>query len=92
MALKKALRHIKNFQPSLLVVCLGLDTAKRDPTGTWKLLSGDFKENGRLIGDLGLPTLVVQEGGYNNRVLGTNVRYFFQGLWNAAFANKEHIR
>jgi acetoin utilization deacetylase AcuC-like enzyme len=33
-----------------------------------------------LIGQLKLPTLVVQEGGYRNRVLGINARHFFQGL------------
>jgi len=84
-ALKKVLRHIKSFSPIFLIVCLGLDTAKRDPTGTWKLLSHDFFDNGILIGRMNLPTLVIQEGGYNNRVLGVNARFFFQGLWQGAF-------
>ena len=83
--LEKALKHIANFSPHFLIVLLGLDTAKRDPTGTWDLLSKDFQANGRLIGALKLPTLVVQEGGYNNRVLGINARYFLKGLWSGAF-------
>jgi ribosomal protein S18 acetylase RimI-like enzyme len=33
-----------------------------------------------MIGELGLPTVVVQEGGYRTRTLGTNARSFFQGL------------
>ncbi len=78
--LTKAIRTVADFKPKLLVLCLGLDTAKADPTGTWSLLAKDFKANGRMIGELGLPTLVVQEGGYRTRTLGTNVRHFFEGL------------
>jgi len=81
-ALRKALVRIADFAPQHLVVCLGLDTAKADPTGTWSLAADDFRENGRLIGALGLPTLVVQEGGYRTRTLGTNARHFFEGLWD----------
>ncbi len=79
-ALGRALAEVRRFKPMFLVVCLGLDTAKRDPTGTWTLGAKDFELNGQLIGELGLPTLVVQEGGYRTRTLGTNARHFFQGL------------
>ncbi|MBN2416138.1 histone deacetylase family protein [bacterium] len=79
-ALEKALRRIGKFAPDFLVVALGLDTAKGDPTGSWSLRPADFKENGAMIGRLRLPTLVVQEGGYNQRNLGVNARYFFTGL------------
>jgi acetoin utilization deacetylase AcuC-like enzyme len=66
------------------VVALGLDTAKGDPTGTWLLKGKDFEAAGRMIGGLRLPTLVVQEGGYNTRNLGINARMFFTGLLGAA--------
>ena len=79
-----ALNRIRQFEPSFLVVCLGLDTAKSDPTGTWSLRAADFESNGARVGALGLPTLVVQEGGYNTRTLGVNVRNFFRGLWDGA--------
>ena len=79
-ALSKALRRIETFGPQFLVVALGLDPAKGDPTGTWSLSPKDFAENGRLIGALGLPTVVVQEGGYRHRTLGVNARQFFTGL------------
>lgn len=79
--LRKALMRIADFAPQHLVVCLGLDTAKADPTGTWSLVAQDFRENGRMIGAIGLPTLVVQEGGYRTRTLGSNARHFFEGLW-----------
>jgi len=83
-ALSSALKRVARFQPRFLVVCLGLDTAKGDPTGTWSLVSRDFEVNGRLVGSLRLPTLVVQEGGYNNRVLGKNAAHFLTGLWKGA--------
>jgi acetoin utilization deacetylase AcuC-like enzyme/GNAT superfamily N-acetyltransferase len=79
--LEKALKRIRAFSPKFLVVCLGLDTAKNDPTGSWSLTGRDFERNGRLVGSLVLPTLVVQEGGYNTRVLGSNAAHFFRGLW-----------
>lgn len=43
-------------------------------------------EDGRMIGALRLPTLVVQEGGYRTRTLGTNARMFFEGLSATALA------
>ncbi|MBD1401809.1 histone deacetylase family protein [Pelobacter sp. M08fum] len=86
-ALDKALRRIKRFKPTFLVIALGLDTATGDPTGTWSLKPADFFANGRKLGGLGLPTLVIQEGGYDNRSLGKNARQFFQGLWEGSFGN-----
>ncbi len=78
--LARALARILKFRPAVLIVCLGLDTAKGDPTGTWSLTPEDFEANGRLIGHLGLPTLVVQEGGYKIPSLGVNALRFFRGL------------
>jgi len=82
-ALKRAISRIRRFKPVFLVVALGLDTAKNDPTGTWLLTAGDFFENGKMIGDLNLRTLVIQEGGYRVRSLGINARHFFSGLASA---------
>jgi len=79
--LSRALARIREFSPQHLVLSLGLDTAKADPTGTWTLTAEDFRENGRLIGAAGLSTLIVQEGGYRTRTLGVNARHFFDGLW-----------
>ena len=83
--LEKALRFLRKHKPDFLVVAFGADTAKGDPTGTWSLQATDFETNGRLIGRLRLPTLVVQEGGYNHRNLGVNVRHFLMGLWNVLY-------
>ncbi len=83
--LTRALRRIRKYDPQFVIVALGLDTAKGDPTGTWTLTARDFERNGRLIGQLNRPILVVQEGGYNNRNLGINARHFFTGLWQETF-------
>lgn len=79
--LTDALARIRRFSPQFLVLALGLDTAKGDPTGSFRLMTKDFRENGRMIGGLGMPTLVVQEGGYRTQTLGANARHFFTGLW-----------
>jgi acetoin utilization deacetylase AcuC-like enzyme len=83
--LDKALKKISRYQPDYLVVCVGFDTAKGDPTGTWSLTAGDFMQVGQAIGGLKLPTLLVQEGGYRTRSLGSNARSFFTGVWTGAF-------
>lgn len=84
--LNKALARIRKFKPQFLVIALGLDPANGDPTGTWSLLKEDFAANGEMLGALHLPTLVVQEGGYDSRVLGINARHFFKGLWSGAYS------
>jgi acetoin utilization deacetylase AcuC-like enzyme len=83
--LRDALKRVVHFHPGYLVIPFGLDTAKEDPTGTWSLITTDFEEMGRMIGVLRLPTLVVQEGGYDTRVLGINARAFFTGLWSGVY-------
>jgi acetoin utilization deacetylase AcuC-like enzyme len=82
LELEKALARVRKFEPQFLVLALGLDTARGDPTGSFLLMTRDFRENGRMVGGLGLPTLVVQEGGYRTQTLGINARHFFVGLWD----------
>ena len=67
------LRH----DPAMAVI-----SGKNDPTGSWLLSGPDFERNGRLIGQLKIKTLIVQEGGYDNRSIGHNAARFFRGLWN----------
>lgn len=89
--LRAALGRIRGFRPASLVVCLGLDTARGDPTGTWPLRAADYRDVGAAIGALRLPTLVVQEGGYLRRSLGANAAGFFTGLADAC-ASSPHGR
>ena len=79
-AVAEALRRVRRFGPAFLVLSLGFDTARGDPTGTWSNRARDFEQLGRMIGEQGYSTLVVQEGGYRVRTLGINARNFFVGL------------
>ncbi len=85
-ALERALEAVAAFAPTAVVVALGLDPAKGDPTGTWSLRAPDFQRNGELVATLRLPLLVVQEGGYRTRTLGANAAAFFRGLAAAGAA------
>ena len=85
--LERALKKVRRYRPDYLVVCVGLDTAKGDPTGTWSLSADDLSQVGRALGGLQLPTLLVQEGGYRTRSLGVNARHFLTGVWTGAFAS-----
>jgi len=80
VVLKKSLKRIAAYKPDYLIISLGLDIAKGDPTGTWSLKAADFKNNGIEIGKQSYPILFVQEGGYKNRTLGINARHFFEGF------------
>ena len=52
---------------------LGVDTFEKDPISFFKLKSDDFLRIGKLISNLGIPTLFVMEGGYDIEELGINV-------------------
>ncbi|MBN1550445.1 histone deacetylase family protein, partial [bacterium] len=83
--LEKAIRNIQSFGPSYIIVCLGLDTARGDPTGSWNLNTSAYKRIGSMIGNLKQPVLVIQEGGYLTRSIGANAKHFFLGLWNTKY-------
>lgn len=82
---QRAIRRIVCFHPDFLVIALGFDTGRGDPTGTWSLGPDDFVENGCLLGSLRLPILVIQEGGYDTGQLGEYALRFFSGLWQGTF-------
>jgi len=86
--LDEALEIVRKFQPEALVVSLGLDIAKADPTGTWSLTPDGLLEIGLRIGGLKLPTLLVQEGGYNIRSLGRNAARMLTGVCAGALGRR----
>ncbi|MEA3047672.1 MAG: hypothetical protein QOJ53_2004 [Sphingomonadales bacterium] len=79
-ALDTALARIAAFAPELLVVSYGADTFIGDPISHFRLETGDYAILGRRIAALGLPTVVVMEGGYAVDALGVNVAAFLEGL------------
>ncbi len=76
LALEEALTLIRQFAPRHLVVSAGMDIYADDPLGTIKVTTDGIGEIGKRIASLGLPTLVVMEGGYANDVLGKNIVSF----------------
>lgn len=80
--LEQALTAVKAFAPQYLVVSAGFDTFGGDPIGDFALPSAIYPQIGRRIAALGLPTLVVQEGGYAIDALGENVAGLLVGLIN----------
>ena len=70
------------FAPDALVVSLGVDTAAED-ADTFQLVADDFTRMGAAIGALELPTLFVQEGGYDLGVIGRNVVNVLTGFEGA---------
>jgi acetoin utilization deacetylase AcuC-like enzyme len=79
-ALATALEAVAKFRPSFLVLAFGADTHESDPIGGFKLPTGYFREMGAAVRELGLPTIVTQEGGYNQDSLGPCVVGFLAGL------------
>jgi len=58
---------------SALVVSLGVDAAADDPESPLMVTPAGYREAGRLLGSLGLPTVAVLEGGYHLPTLGALV-------------------
>lgn len=79
-ALESILPVIRKYAPGALIVSLGFDAAEGDPYGGFRITPDGFRRIGRIIRDLRLPTLLVQEGGYLLDRLADNSEAFFRGL------------
>jgi acetoin utilization deacetylase AcuC-like enzyme len=63
-----------------VVISLGVDTFVNDPISDLGLTHDAYHPMGRMLAGIGLPTVVVQEGGYDQIELGSNVRQFLRGI------------
>lgn len=79
-ALDRALAAIADFGPDLIVCSYGADTFADDPISHFELRTADYSLLARRIASLGMPTLVVMEGGYAIDALGANVASFLEGM------------
>ena len=79
-ALGTALEHIADYAPDLLIVSYGADTYAGDPISFFDLRTPDYELIARRIASLGLPTLIIMEGGYAVDALGHNVASFLAGF------------
>lgn len=72
-ALAYAFEDIQAFNPDVLIVALGLDASKDDPLAFLSITTDGFRRIGAALGAAGLPTLLIQEGGYISDSLGDNL-------------------
>lgn len=79
-ALTQALGWLAEAAPELLVVSFGADTFVGDPISHFALQTPDYPRLSRRIAALGVPTLIVMEGGYAVDALGANVAGFLSGF------------
>jgi acetoin utilization deacetylase AcuC-like enzyme len=79
-SLGRACDAVTAFGPSLLIVSLGVDTFHNDPISDLAITTEGFRVQGELVARLALPTVVLQEGGYDVAAIGDNVRSFLLGV------------
>jgi len=79
-ALEKALKGVSAFAPEALVLSLGTDAFVDDPHGMHNVGHNAFMTAARMISDLRLPTVIVQEGGYPFPGLGDLVGDFLEAF------------
>ena len=67
-----------------LVVALGVDAAGGDPESPLQVTPEGFRRAGHALGALGLPTVFVQEGGYDLEAIGPLVYEVLAGFEDSA--------
>jgi acetoin utilization deacetylase AcuC-like enzyme len=79
-ALESACEAVARFGPGVVIVSLGVDTYHKDPISDLAITTEGLGEQGELVSQLALPTVVLQEGGYDIDAIGDNVRAFLLGI------------
>ena len=82
-ALDETLCQVTDFAPEAVVIALGLDAHESDPFQGFRITTAGFGRIAELLGELRLPTVLVQEGGYLSAELGDNLRAFLEGFRSA---------
>jgi acetoin utilization deacetylase AcuC-like enzyme len=77
-AVDRGIAAIKAYQPDALLVSLGFDASERDPLGVFKVTTDGFGAIAQRVARLGLPTVLIQEGGYLSDILGANLARFLR--------------
>jgi acetoin utilization deacetylase AcuC-like enzyme len=75
--LEQALAAVKVFKADALVLSLGFDIYELDPQSKVAVTREGFATLGERIRSLGLPCVIVQEGGYHLETLESNAQAFF---------------
>nr|WP_314582600.1 histone deacetylase family protein [uncultured Pseudomonas sp.] len=75
--LEQALAAVRAFKADALVLSLGFDIYELDPQSKVAVTREGFATLGQRIRGLGLPCVIVQEGGYHLETLESNAQAFF---------------
>ena len=79
-ALELGLAHVRRFGADVLVLAAGLDAFAGDPFGGLGVTTAGFGRIGRRCAEIGVPTVIVQEGGYLCPELGANLEALLGGF------------
>ncbi|WBV41451.1 histone deacetylase family protein [Pseudoroseomonas cervicalis] len=77
-AVSQAAARARAFGAEALVVPLGFDASDQEPLSFLKVTADGFARAAGHLSALGLPTVIVQEGGYNTEVIGTLLQRFIE--------------
>jgi acetoin utilization deacetylase AcuC-like enzyme len=83
-AVRRLVTWARESRAQGLVVSLGVDAAAGDPESPLEVTQDGYREAGALLGGLGLPTVIVQEGGYDLETIGPLVLETLHGFEEAA--------
>lgn len=79
-ALSVGLDRVRDFGADVLIVALGLDAFEGDPFAGLAVTTPGFSSIAAACAGLGLPSVIVQEGGYLCPELGINLKSFLGGF------------
>ncbi len=79
-ALAGVVETLSAWKPELVVVSFGADTFAGDPISEFLLRTEDYEQMAQIIATIGVPILVVMEGGYAIGDLGANTASFLSGI------------
>jgi acetoin utilization deacetylase AcuC-like enzyme len=79
-AVGHGLDAIATRRPAVLIVSVGFDAQQGDPSANLAVTAAGFERVGRHVAALGLPTVLIQEGGYLVERLAANLTAFLTGL------------
>ena len=79
-AMSEAVAIVREFKPAFLVLSAGFDFMESDPVplagGAFQIGASGLTKVARMAGDLAVPTVIIQEGGYDVERLGGYVVRF----------------
>ncbi|URD60051.1 histone deacetylase family protein [Sphingomonas sp. KRR8] len=79
-ALSRAAEWLGDGSPEIVIVSFGADTFVDDPISHFSLQTADYARLAERVASLGVPTLIILEGGYAVEALGGNVASFLSAF------------